>query len=269
LKATAEGLDGYRLDLASRAMYDFVWREYCDWYLELAKIVLAGGDAKAADAARHTLVRVLEAVLRALHPIMPFITEALWRRTAPLAGTGGESVMIASWPQADAFPEDREAEAEIEWLQGFVLGIRQIRGELDLPPGRRLEVLAQGGRQDDHERMESLSGLLNPMAGMDKLTLLAADAEAPPAASALHGELRLLTPLAGVIDPAAESTRLGKLRAQAEKALQAAEKKLANPQFLDKAPPDVVQGVHDRREELKRDLQSLREQLERLKNLGS
>ena len=269
LKATAEGLDGYRLDLASRAMYDFVWREYCDWYLELAKIVLNGGDEQAAAAARHTLVRVLEAVLRALHPIMPFITEALWRRGAPLAGTSGESVMIAPWPDADGFPEDPEAESEIVWLQGFVLGIRQIRGELDLPPGRPLEVLAQGGGQEDRERMESLSGLLYPMAGIETLTVLDGDAEAPPAASALHGELRLLTPLAGVIDPAAERARLDKLRAQAEKALQAAEAKLANPQFLDKAPPEVVQGVRDRREELKRDLQNLREQLERLKNPGS
>ena len=267
LKATAQGLDGYRLDLASRAMYDFVWREYCDWYLELAKIVLAGGDERAAAATRHTLVRVLETVLRALHPIMPFITEALWRRTAPLAGTGGESVMIASWPEADGFPEDREAEAEIEWLQGFVLGMRQIRGELDLPPSRRLEVLVQGGGRKDRERMESLSELLYPMAGIDKLTLLAANAEAPPAASALHGELRLLTPLAGVIDPAAERARLGKLRAQAEKALQAAEKKLANPQFLDKAPPDVVEGTRNRQAELRSDLERLKEQLARLEGL--
>ena len=267
LKATAEGLDGYRLDLASRAMYDFVWREYCDWYLELAKFVLARGDAKAAAAARQTLVQVLEAVLRALHPIMPFITEALWRRTAPLAGAGGESVMIASWPDADGFPEDREAEGEIEWLQGFVLGIRQIRGELDLPPGRRLEVLAQGAGQEDRERMESLSGLLYPMAGIDKLTLLAADAEAPPAATALHGKLRLLTPLAGVIDPAAERTRLGKLRAQAGKALQAAENKLANPQFLAKAPPDVVQSTRNRQAELRGALERLKEQLARLEGL--
>ncbi len=267
LRATAEGLDGYRLDLASRAMYDFVWREYCDWYLELAKIVLAGDDAQAAAAARHTLVRVLETVLRALHPIMPFITEALWRRTAPLAGTGGESVMIAPWPDADGFPEDREAEAEIEWLQGFVLGIRQIRGELDLPPGRRLEVLAQGGRQKDRERMESLAGLLFPIAGVDNLTLLDADAEPPPSASALHGELRLLTPLAGVIDPAAERARLGKLRAQAEKALLAAEKKLANDQFLAKAPPEVVQATRDRETELSGTLERLEEQLARLESL--
>jgi len=269
LQATSAGLDGYRLDLASRAMYDFVWREYCDWYLELAKIVLNGGDEQAAAAARHTLVTVLEAVLRALHPFMPFITEALWRRTAPLAGTSGESVMIAPWPEADEFPADREAEAEIEWLQGFVLGIRQIRGELDLPPGRRLEVLAQGAGRADRERMESLSGLLYPIAGIGKLTLIDADAEAPPAAAALHGELRLLTPLAGVIDPAAERDRLDKLRGQAAKALQAAENKLANPQFLAKAPPEVVKGVRDRREELTRDLESLQEQLERLKNLDS
>ena len=269
LKATAQGLDGYRLDVASRAMYDFVWREYCDWYLELAKIVLAGGDARAAAAARHTLVRVLEAVLRALHPIMPFITEALWRRTAPLAGTGGESVMIAPWPKAYDFPEDREAEAEIEWLQGFVLGMRQIRGELDLPPGRRLEVLAQGGSRKDHERMESLSEILYPMAGINKLTLLAADAEAPPTASALHGELRLLTPLAGVIDPAAERARLEKLRAQAEKALQAAEKKLANPQFVAKAPSDIVEAARARQLKLQQDLKRLDEQIQRVAPLIS
>ena len=269
LQATSAGLDGYRLDLASRAMYDFVWREYCDWYLELAKIVLNGGDAQAAAAARHTLVRVLEAVLRALHPIMPFITEALWLRTAPLARTSGESVMIAPWPDSDEFPEDSEAETEIEWLQGFVLGIRQIRGELDLPPGRRLEVLAQGAGKDDRERMESLAGILYPIAGIEKLTLIAADAEAPPAAAALHGQLRLLTPLAGVIDPAAERARLNKLQAQAEKALQAAGRKLANPQFIAKAPPEVVKGVRDRREELNRDLENLHEQLDRLKNLDS
>ena len=267
LAATEQSLDGYRLDLASRAMYDFVWREYCDWYLELAKIVLNGGAEPAANATRQTLVQMLEAVLRALHPVMPFITEALWQRVAPLAGVAGESVMIADWPRPSDLPEDREAEEEIEWLQGFVLGIRQIRGELDLPPGRRLEVLVQGADDQDRARMESLSGLLYPMAGLDQLTLLAAGAEAPPAASALHGELRLLTPLAGVIDPAAERGRLGKLHAQAEKALQAAEKKLANSQFLDKAPPEVVQGVHDRRQELRGDLERLKEQLARLEGL--
>ena len=267
LKATAEGLDGYRLDLASRAMYDFVWREYCDWYLELAKIVLAGGDAQAAVAARHTLVRVLEAVLRALHPIMPFITEALWRRTAPLAGTGGESVMIAPWPDADEFAEDRQAEAEIEWLQGFVLGIRQIRGELDLPPGRRLEVLAQGADQQDRARMDSLSELLFPMARIERLTHLSPETEAPPAAAVLHGKMQLLTPLAGAIDPAAERARLEKLRAQTEKALLAAEKKLANRQFLAKAPPKVIEGTRIRSSELRDDLTRLERQLLRLKGL--
>ena len=267
LTATEQSLDGYRLDLASRAMYDFVWREYCDWYLELAKIVLNDGAEQAANAARQTLVQVLEAVLRALHPVMPFITEALWQRAAPLAGVAGESVMMAEWPRASDFPADRETEEKIEWLQGFVLGIRRIRGELDLPPGRRLEVLVQGADDQDRARMDSLSGLLYPMAGIDKLTLLAGGAEAPPAASALHGELRLLTPLAGVIDPAAERARLGKLRDQSEKALLAAEKKLANPQFLDRAPPEVVQGVHDRRKELRGALERLKEQLARLEGL--
>ena len=269
LKATEQSLEGYRLDLASRAMYDFVWREFCDWYLELAKIVLNGGNEQAADSARRTLVRVLEAVLRALHPIMPFITETLWRRAAPLAGVAGNSVMIADWPQASDFPEDRAAEEEIAWLQGFVLGIRQIRGELDLPPGRRLEILAQGADEQDRARMDSLADLLYPMAGIERLEHLPPDAQTPPAAAALHGKLRLLTPLAGVIDADAERARLGKLRAQAEKALLAAEKKLANPQFLAKAPPKVVEGARNRQAELKRDLKQLGEQLARLERMQS
>ena len=267
LAATRQGLDGYRLDLASRAMYDFVWREYCDWYLELAKIVLAGVDQGAAASARRTLAQVLEVALRALHPIMPFITEALWQRAAPLAGVGGESVMIAAWPQAEDYPEDAMAEADIEWLQGFVLGIRQIRGELNLPPGRPLEVLAQGASASDRARIESLADLLYPLAGISELKLLAADAEPPPAAAALHGELRLLTPLAGVIDPAAESARLAKLLTQAEKALQAANNKLSNPQFLSRAPDEVVQAARDRQKALRRDLERLREQTEQLKTL--
>ena len=267
LAVTRQGLDDYRLDLASRAMYDFVWREYCDWYLELSKIVLAGEDQGAAASARRTLAQVLEVALRALHPIMPFITEALWQRAAPLAGVGGESVMIATWPQAEDYPQDTMAEADIEWLQGFVLGIRQIRGELNLPPGRPLEVLAQGASASDRARIESLADLLYPLAGISELKLLAADAEPPPAAAALHGELRLLTPLAGVIDPAAESARLAKLLKQAEKALQAADNKLSNPQFLSRAPDEVVQAARDRQTALQRDLERLREQTERIKAL--
>ena len=264
LDATAGALDGYRLDLASRAMYDFVWREYCDWYLELAKRVLASGDEDAAAATRQTLARVLEAALRALHPIMPFITEALWQRAAKLAGTPGDSVMIAAWPQASEFPEDAGAEAEIEWLQGFVLAIRQIRGELNLPPTRKLDVLVQGAGDHDRQRMKSLADLLHPLAGIAHLSELPADAEPPPAAAALHGNLRLLTPLANVIDPAAERTRLEKLRSQASKALNATEKKLANPQFLSKAPANVVQAAKDRRTTLTRDLERLTEQIQRL-----
>ncbi len=265
LDAAGKALDGYRLDLASRAMYDFVWREYCDWYLELAKRILADGEPRASAATRRTLARVLEAVLRGLHPIMPFITEALWQRAAALTGAAGESVMIADWPLSSEFPRDEQAEAEIEWLQGFVLGIRQIRGELDLPPGRKLKVLAQGANNRDRARMESLAGLLRPLAGIGELSELAEHAEPPPSASALHGGMRLLTPLAGIIDPAAERTRLEKLLAQAQKVLQATERKLANPQFLAKAPPQVVQGARDRHAAVVRDLERLAEQIRRLK----
>ena len=264
LRATSGALDGYRLDLASRAMYDFVWREYCDWYLEITKHITGAGNPGEAAATRRTLVQVLEVILRALHPIMPFITEALWQRAAPLAGASGESVMVASWPQAAEFPQDAAAEAEIEWLKGFVLGIRQIRGELNLPPGRSLEVLVQGADDQDRARMKALGGLLHPMAGIASLSELAPGAEPPPAAAALHGKLRLLTPLAGIIDPAAERARLEKLRAQASGSLQAAVRKLANPQFLAKAPAEVVQAAKDRQAALAHDLERLAEQIRRL-----
>ena len=149
LGKTVEAVDGhfatYRFDLAARALYEFIWNEYCDWYLELSKPILqdqrrsrreqAARDARSSPCSRHCCARS--------HPFMPFITEEIWQRVAPLAGACGESIMLQSWPDPAFFPVDDAAEAELGWIQGFILGVRQIRGEMDISPGKRIPVLLQ------------------------------------------------------------------------------------------------------------------------------
>ncbi len=148
---------GYRLDLAARALYDFTWNEFCDWYLELSKPILQSEDSNEAErrATRRTLVEVLEALLRLMHPIMPFITEEIWRRVAPLAGASGETIMRQAYPEAGAWPEDQAAERELDWIKGFVLGIRQVRGEMNISPGRALPVVLQEASASDRRYAES------------------------------------------------------------------------------------------------------------------
>ena len=144
IRAVEQAFDEYRFDFAASALYEFTWYEFCDWYLEIVKPVLQNpDDAAAQQAARRTLLEVLEALLRALHPLMPFITEDIWLRVAPLAGVGGDTIMLAPWPQSAQFPHDPDAETELRWVMQVVLGIRQIRGEMDISPARRLPLLLQ------------------------------------------------------------------------------------------------------------------------------
>jgi valyl-tRNA synthetase len=150
-KSVAEAIAQYRFDLATQAVYEFFWNEYCDWYLELSKPVLNDTNATAAQktGTRRTLIRVLEASLRLMHPMMPFITEEIWQRVKALAGAAGDSIMLARYPQFDTKKTDAQAEADITWLQQVILGIRNIRGEMNIPPGKPLPVLLRNG---DDER---------------------------------------------------------------------------------------------------------------------
>ncbi len=262
-------LNQYRLDLAARALYEFTWNEYCDWYLELAKPVLQGAGSSAEQSGtRLTLVTVLESLLRCLHPIMPFITEEIWRKLAPLAGAAGDSIMLQSFPSPDDFSSDVEAEAELAWIQGFILGIRQIRGEMDIAPGKRLPVLLQGGDPTDAARMARHDRYLQDLARLDDITVLDADAEAPPAATALLGELRILVPLAGLIDVDAELARLAKNRERLTADLKRSAAKLANDRFVANAPPAVVDKERAKQSALERDLEQIGEQLQRLEALN-
>ncbi len=165
--AVDEALRDYRFDFAATALYEFTWYELCDWYVEIVKPALrSDAEASAGAAARATLSGVLEPLLRLLHPLMPFITEEIWQRLAPLAGVAGETIMLAPWPRAADFPRDANAEAEIEWLKQLVLALRQIRGEMDISPSRRLPLLLQHASTEDLQRLQRHAELLTHLAGL-------------------------------------------------------------------------------------------------------
>ncbi len=260
-------LNSYRLDLAAKALYEFAWHEYCDWYLELSKPALQAGSPAEQAAVRATLVEVLETLLRCLHPIMPFITEEIWRKLAPLAQVSGATIMLQPFPQAAAFAEDAVAEAELEWLQGFVLGLRQIRGEMDIAPGRPLPVLLVGASDQDRLRVREHRPFLERLARIESLDFLDNAEDAPPAATALLGELRILVPLAGLIDVAAELERLARQRERLATDLARCQAKLANGGFITNAPPAVVQKERDKAAALERDIRQLDAQCSRLEAL--
>lgn len=236
-------LDAFRFDLAAQALYEFIWNQYCDWYLELSKSVLNDTDATAEQlrGTRRTLVRVLETSLRLAHPFMPFITEEIWQRVAPLAGKQGESIMLQPYPAASGEREDAPAEQTIEWLKAVILGIRNIRGEMDIPPGKPLPVLLRSSDEADRDNVAATRSLLMKMARLENITWLTDDEEAPPSATQLVGKLEIRVPMAGLIDKSAELARLSKEAEKLEKEVERLAAKLANPQFADKAPEAVVE----------------------------
>jgi valyl-tRNA synthetase len=240
--AVAEALDDYRLDLAAQAVYDFTWNEYCDWYLELSKPALTTGTSSVARqrGTRQTLVRVLEALLRLAHPLMPFITEEIWQRVAPLAGVSGDSIMLQPWPRPQACLLDADAEIEIAWLQSVVLGVRRIRAEYDIPPGKPLDILLQEADATDRERLERHAGLLRFIARLNAWSVLEAGAAAPESALALAGRMKILIPMAGLIDQRAELQRLAREMDKRREEITRVRTKLDNPSFSANAPAAVV-----------------------------
>jgi valyl-tRNA synthetase len=259
--------DSYRFDLAAQAIYEFAWYEFCDWYLELSKPVLQHGSETQQRGTRRTLVRVLETLLRLAHPLMPFITEEIWQRVAPLAGKTGETIMLQPYPQADASKRDPQAEAEMTWLQGFILGIRQIRGEMDIAPGKPLPVLAMNASTEDRARTVRHRALIDFLARVQDIRFLADGESAPEAATALLGEMKLLVPMAGLIDKAAEIARLQKLIEGKRKVINGSEHRLANPQFVSNAPAAVVEKERATLAEHQRAVNELQAQLARIQSL--
>jgi valyl-tRNA synthetase len=264
---TDEAFAAYRFDMAATALYEFTWHEFCDWYLELAKPVLNGEDETAAAATRRTLLTVLEALLRALHPIMPFITEEIWQRIAPAAGVSGDTIMLAPWPAAAACVPDAGATADVDWMKGVILGLRQIRGEMDISPARRLAPLVQGALAEDAARFTRYGTLLGRLAGVDPFKVLVTGETAPPSASAVVGHLTLLVPMQGLIDPAAELARLQKKQEKNQQEIRRALAKLENPNFVSNAPPEVVATERERIAQFERVNESLARQMQTVRGL--
>lgn len=246
-RAVTDALDHYRMDQAAQAVYEFLWDEYCDWYLELSKPTLQG-DASVAQqiGTRRTLVAVLEAVLRLAHPFMPFITEEIWQRLAPLAGVSGETIMTQAFPVAQPERDDPEAEAEIDWVKRFILGIRRIRGEMDIAPGKRLPVLLKHASATDQSRLEQHRAALDFLARLESVDQLNHDDEPPESALALVDSLEIRVPMAGLIDKTAELTRLGKERKRLADDLERIDGKLNNEAFVSRAPNEVVEREREK-----------------------
>ncbi|MDD3649874.1 valine--tRNA ligase [Immundisolibacter sp.] len=272
LAATVADIDqaiaDYRLDYVASALYQFVWEDYCDWYIELAKPVLndTAADPALARGVRHTLLRVLETLLRLAHPLIPFITEEIWQQVAPRAGVKGDTVMLAAWPKPSDFTVDAQAVADIEWLKDIIRAVRNLRAELNLPPGQPVPLLLSGDAAA-RARLAPHEGLLTRLARLASLDWVDA-ADAPQAAVALVGDLTVRLPLAGLVDPAAEVERLGKEIAKLDQLIARAEAKLANPAFVDKAPAEVVATERARLAEFAEQRATLAAQRERMAALA-
>jgi valyl-tRNA synthetase len=270
VRSVHENFAAYRLDLAAQAIYEFTWHEFCDWYLELSKPVLQSDVSSAAQkrAARRTLIEILESLLRLLHPLMPFITEEIWLDVSQRAGCTGDTIMLQRFPMPAPDARDESAERELGWVMQFILGVRQIRGEMDISPGKQLPVVLQNASTDDRRRAVDYMYVLQRVARIESIRVLE-DGESPPAsATALLGDMRLLVPMKGLIDVDAERQRLRKLEERARADLGRSRAKLDNPRFVDNAPPEVVQQERDRISDFERQLAQLGEQLEKLDRMA-
>jgi valyl-tRNA synthetase len=259
----------YRLDLATQALYEFIWNEYCDWYLELSKPVLYDDAAPAAlkQGARHTLLQVLETTLRLLHPFMPYITEEIWQRVAPLAGAGGPSIMCSAWPQANDKLICIRANADINWLKEIIVAVRNIRSEMNIAPGRDLPLLMRNGSDEDQQRLQENRALLQKLAKLSDIQWLDGEQEAPASSAQMVGSLEVLVPMAGIIDQAAESARLSKELGKLDKDLDRTRRKLDNSGFLAKAPEPVVAKEREKMASMELRIERLQAQLAQIENL--
>ncbi len=268
-KAVCEGFETYRLDLASQALYDFIWKDYCDWYLELTKPVLWDEDAapEVKKGTRRTLIRVLETTLRLAHPMMPFITEEIWQRIKGLAGAKGDTIMQAAYPIADESLIDQAAVNDIEWVKGVIEGVRTIRGEMNIAPSKKLPVFIKNGNENDQRCLQENEQFLKKLASLESVTWLNPGEEAPLSSTALVGDLEIHVPMAGLIDKDAELARIEKDLDKLNKECQRLEGKLSNAKFVDKAPAEVVQKEKDRLVDTQSALSKMQEQKEKIANL--
>ena len=267
LTATHEGIKTYRFDLASQALYEFVWNEYCDWYLEFSKTTL-NDEITSEEEKRgtlHTLTYVLETLLRGLHPFMPFITEELWQRISPILNKNGETIMLETYPSEDEFEKNKDIDEQIDWVKSFIMGIRRIRSERDISPGKKLTVLVKDGTKNESEWLNSNKAFIQTLSKLEEIQI--AENEISGAAVALAGEMTLLVPLADLINPEEEYNRINTIMGNLEKEKMQLTTKLENKDFVDRAPKHVVEGIKTRLTDTLSDIETYQEQLKSISKL--
>lgn len=265
----AKHFDQYRFDLAAHTLYEFTWNEYCDWYLELVKPILNSKTATEAQqrGTRQTLVRVLETILRLLHPITPYITEEAWHSVASLAGKTGDTIMLQPYPQPNEALIDTASEKELEWVKHVIMGVRKIRSEMDIAPSKALPILLANLQEQDKAWLENNRVFLQTLAKLDTITLLDNEKEAPESAVALVGEMKILIPMAGLIDKEAELSRLSKEIKRLEGEVKRFTGKLSNESFVSKAPEAVVEKEKQKLQETEIALKNLKDQYEKISQI--
>ncbi len=262
-------LADYRFDLVSQGIYSFVWDEYCSWYVELSKVTLYNDSASQTQlrGTRRTLVRVLETILRLLHPIMPFITEEIWLKIAPLAAKEGETIMLQPYPVADTDKIDEQAIKEMQWVQAVINSVRNIRGEMNIEPKKELQIFVADADTEQTRILDENRASLAIVARINNVDFLHESKELNNAASALIGNAKIMVPLGDLIDKDAELSRLNRELERAAKDLDRTKTKLGNPQFVNKAPEAVVNKEKARLAELEAALSKLNDQLQQVQSL--
>ncbi|GFD72069.1 valine--tRNA ligase [Tenacibaculum sp. KUL113] len=267
-----KALEDYRFDIAAQTVYEFTWNQFCDWYLELTKPVLSNDASTEAEkrGTRHTLINVLESLLRLLHPLMPFITDTIWQRVVPLSALKveeGASIMVQAFPEVDAAKQDDKVLADIEWVKKFIVGIRNIRGEMDISPNKPLNALLKNVSDEDARRLDAAKAFLDKLSKLETVTILKDGEEAPASATALVGEMEILIPMAGLIDKDAELARITKAMEKIEKDVSRTRGKLGNEKFVSNAPEAVIEKERAKLDEGEKALAKLKEQFETIKAL--
>ncbi|MFT4464504.1 MAG: valine--tRNA ligase [Sodalis sp. (in: enterobacteria)] len=260
VKAFREALDTYRFDLAAGILYEFTWNQFCDWYLELTKPVMSGGSDAELRGTRHTLVNVLEGLLRLAHPIIPFITETIWQRVKPLIGEPGATIMLQPFPAYDAALADADALTDLEWIKQAIVAVRTIRAEMSITPGKPLTVLLRQASPAVARRVNKNLSFILTLARLDSITLLPADDKGPVSVTQLIDGAELLIPMAGLVDKDAELERLAKEAARIEGEIGRIAAKLGNEGFIGRAPEEVVAKEREKLESYQQSSAKLLEQ---------
>ncbi|CNI55769.1 valine--tRNA ligase [Yersinia pekkanenii] len=246
IKAYREAMDTYRFDLAAGILYEFTWNQFCDWYLELAKPVMNSGSEAELRGTRHTLIEVLEALLRLSHPIMPYITETIWQRVKTLKGITADTIMLQPFPEYDASQVDEKALSDLEWIKQAIIAVRNIRAEMNIAPGKPLDVMLRGASAEAQRRVLENQSFIQSLARLSSLTLLADGDKGPVSVTKLVEGAEVLIPMAGLIDKATELDRLAKEVAKLEAEIERIEGKLSNEGFVARAPQAVVAKERER-----------------------